>query len=106
MALACCGAQSVEWESVRKEIETMPWVNEEMCVGCGICIEECPVDAISLKDSDTAAIDDNKCIRCGHCHEGDTEKQGLVARMIRHFKTEQQVAEMTMERLERGGDKS
>jgi len=29
-----------------------------------------------------------------------------VARMIRHFKTEQQVAEMTMERLERGGDKS
>ncbi len=47
----------------------MPWVNEEVCVGCGLCVEECPVDAISLQENDTAAINDNECIRCGHCHE-------------------------------------
>ncbi len=23
----------------------MPWVNEEMCVGCGVCVEECPEGA-------------------------------------------------------------
>ena len=47
----------------------MPWVNEDMCVGCGLCVEECPVDAISLQENDTAVINDNECIRCGNCHE-------------------------------------
>jgi ferredoxin len=47
----------------------MPWVSEEMCVGCGLCVEECPVGAISLQENDIAAINDDECIRCGHCHE-------------------------------------
>jgi len=46
----------------------MPWVNEEMCVGCGICVEECPVGAMSLSDG-KAQIDDEKCIRCARCHD-------------------------------------
>lgn len=24
----------------------MPGVKKDMCIGCGICLEECPVDAI------------------------------------------------------------
>jgi len=28
----------------------MPWVNEEMCVGCGICVDECPVGAVAMTD--------------------------------------------------------
>jgi len=28
----------------------MPWVNEEMCVGCGVCVDDCPVGAITLKE--------------------------------------------------------
>jgi ferredoxin len=46
----------------------MPWVNEDMCVGCGICVKECPVDAIT-RNGDAARIIDEKCIRCGHCHD-------------------------------------
>ncbi len=46
----------------------MPWVNEEMCVGCGVCTAECPVSAIGMED-DKAVIDDARCIRCGKCHE-------------------------------------
>ena len=46
----------------------MPWVNEEMCTGCGVCVEECPVDAISLEE-ETATIDEGECIRCGTCHD-------------------------------------
>jgi len=47
----------------------MPWVSEEMCVGCGLCVEECPVGAITLQQNDIAAINDDECIRCGRCHE-------------------------------------
>lgn len=45
----------------------MPWVDKNMCDGCQICIEECPVGAISMID-EKAEIDMNICIRCGTCH--------------------------------------
>jgi len=46
----------------------MPWVKQEDCVGCGICVEECPAGAISL-DEGKASIDDDTCITCGRCHD-------------------------------------
>lgn len=46
----------------------MPWIDENKCVGCGICIRECPVDAISMKE-EKVEIDMEKCIRCGKCHD-------------------------------------
>ena len=46
----------------------MPWVAEERCIGCGICVEECPVDAIVM-ENDVAAIDMSDCIHCGICHD-------------------------------------
>jgi len=46
----------------------MPWVNEEMCTGCEICIDECHADAIAMNEG-VASIDDEKCIRCGVCHD-------------------------------------
>ncbi len=46
----------------------MPWVKEELCVGCGVCIDECPVEAIAMVD-ETARINDQECIRCGRCHD-------------------------------------
>ncbi|MBW1699793.1 MAG: 4Fe-4S binding protein [Deltaproteobacteria bacterium] len=47
----------------------MPWVNQEMCSGCGFCVAECPVGAIELEDSGKALIDEQDCIRCAKCHE-------------------------------------
>jgi ferredoxin len=45
----------------------MPWVDDEKCVGCGICIEKCPVNTITMENS-KAIIDMEGCIHCGTCH--------------------------------------
>ena len=45
----------------------MPWVNSEMCTGCGVCVDNCVAGAVSI-DEDVAFIDDDSCIRCGVCH--------------------------------------
>ena len=47
----------------------MPWVNQEMCNGCGICTDECPVGVITLNEMDKAQIDEESCIRCAKCHD-------------------------------------
>jgi len=46
----------------------MPWVNQDMCAGCGICVDHCPTGAIQQENFGKAIIDDGKCIRCGKCH--------------------------------------
>ncbi|MDI6784390.1 MAG: DUF362 domain-containing protein, partial [bacterium] len=45
-----------------------PFILKKVCVGCGICVKGCPVNAIVLKDR-IAVIDYDKCIRCYCCHE-------------------------------------
>ncbi len=44
----------------------MPFVKVEICEGCGICISECPEQAISM-EGQHAVIDQEKCIKCGTC---------------------------------------
>ena len=43
-------------------------VEEGECVGCGVCLSECPVEAISMTDG-KAHIDSSQCIGCGRCFE-------------------------------------
>ncbi|MGM5484286.1 MAG: DUF362 domain-containing protein [Nanobdellota archaeon] len=43
-------------------------VDSDKCIGCGACVEKCPVEAITMKD-DVAVIDQDKCIDCGACKE-------------------------------------
>jgi ferredoxin len=39
------------------------------CIGCSICAQNCPVDAITITDQKRAVMDLNICIRCYCCHE-------------------------------------
>ena len=41
-------------------------IDENTCISCGTCAENCPVDAISAGD-DAYVIDADTCIDCGTC---------------------------------------
>ena len=40
--------------------------DSEKCTGCGVCIDVCPLEAISLNDG-IAVIDEDTCTECGLC---------------------------------------
>jgi NAD-dependent dihydropyrimidine dehydrogenase PreA subunit len=46
----------------------MMYVDEDLCAGCGICLEVCPQDAVSLREA-RAIIDAARCTSCGRCAE-------------------------------------
>ena len=41
-------------------------IDESKCIGCGICVDKCPIEAVSLIDG-IANNDKHKCIGCGVC---------------------------------------
>ena len=41
-------------------------IDECKCVGCGICVDKCPIEAVSLIDG-IVHDDEHKCIGCGVC---------------------------------------
>lgn len=41
-------------------------VDSDKCIGCGMCVDECPLAAVLLND-DTASVDDSVCVECGIC---------------------------------------
>ncbi len=49
----------------KKEMKPVPKVfDKEKCTGCQVCVQKCPVYAIS---KDTLEIDEKKCISCMRC---------------------------------------
>ncbi len=44
----------------------MAYIINDECIACGVCVDECPVDAISEGD-DIYTIDPELCTDCGSC---------------------------------------
>ncbi len=57
----------------------MLWVRNGLCIGCGLCIESCPREAISVQFGQ-ARIDQVRCNRCGICL--DVCPQGAIIEMV------------------------
>ena len=41
-------------------------IDSEKCTGCGVCVDVCPLEAISLNDG-IAVIDEDTCTECSLC---------------------------------------
>jgi ferredoxin len=67
----CCCATFEMWrEGVLPMINSTNYlseIDEDLCIGCGICVEKCPIDAITLNDNNVAERNAEWCIGCGIC---------------------------------------
>jgi len=51
-------------------------VNIEKCIGCGECIEVCPMEVFELQDELAVAVNQKECIGCESCV--DACEQGAI----------------------------
>ena len=42
-------------------------VDKSRCVACGVCVKECPMNAVSVWKGCYAVINPDVCIGCGKC---------------------------------------
>lgn len=42
-------------------------VEKDICVSCGACVKECPMDAIKVWKGCYSVVDPDKCVGCGKC---------------------------------------
>ena len=44
-------------------------VDEEKCIGCGDCVDVCPVDVYEMQDEKSVPVNAEECIGCESCVE-------------------------------------
>jgi Pyruvate/2-oxoacid:ferredoxin oxidoreductase delta subunit len=66
----CCGV--FDWwrqgsTAMINSTNYLSYIDKEKCIGCGTCMEKCPVDAIEGDDNNRAERNADWCIGCGVC---------------------------------------
>jgi NAD-dependent dihydropyrimidine dehydrogenase PreA subunit len=66
----CCGVlRTIKQHPKPAKIVSSPFIcvaEPQACVGCGVCVQRCQMDALSLEE-DKVVLDLNRCIGCGVC---------------------------------------
>ena len=44
-------------------------VDKDACVGCGLCVKDCPMHVYELQENVSVAVRPNNCMGCLSCHE-------------------------------------
>ena len=57
------------------------YIDPDKCQACGICLKNCPAEAISGKKDIVYVIDPKKCIKCDTCSEVCPEKFNAVVKI-------------------------
>jgi ferredoxin len=60
-------------EMLASKTNYRPKVNQDLCTGCGTCVAQCPVSALTMA-GDYPAVDTAPCITCFCCQELCPEK--------------------------------
>jgi ferredoxin len=60
-------------EVLRSRAILRPQADPKLCTGCGTCVEQCPVSALSISNG-LPGVDANLCITCFCCQEICPEK--------------------------------
>ena len=42
-------------------------IDKEKCIGCGACVDACPMGCIAIAEDGNAEINKDICISCGTC---------------------------------------
>lgn len=73
VAQASAAASRVIGALAQKEFEVDPilaFVHEDLCDGCGECLNVCPKNAIVMQDNKKAQVIEALCVGCGACIAG------------------------------------
>jgi NAD-dependent dihydropyrimidine dehydrogenase PreA subunit len=44
-------------------------VDTDACVGCGLCVKDCPMHVYELQNNVSVPVRPNNCMGCLSCHE-------------------------------------
>jgi heterodisulfide reductase subunit A len=89
---ACAAAARAATILSKKTLDaegTVSHIDEDLCIGCGVCISICPYKAIAKDENGLAKVNEVLCKGCGTCAASCPER----AIMMRQFTDEQLIAQ-------------
>ena len=63
LAMGCASAPGKQMQ----HSDAKPTVKDKNCIGCQLCVKDCPVEAIAMNAENKAVIDHDRCYGCGEC---------------------------------------